>query len=354
MTACRLISAFLLAITLSARAEPATDSGPEVEIEAQTSREPASLNQHLPVRRFKKQARTIEPPLETRTEYFWQPRGGHLAAQVSYSYSTTQYDLKSLGNVTAGSVTQKASSSELDFRYGLSDLFTLGLQWSPVGSVTQDTTINGTPATTITRRASGFGDLKFGVLDTTELETIRLHWGFVLGVPATGAKSPAPSIFAPATAASADGNLSSGGLSAAATFGLSMKVGEEHRLGGKATYRYYGQRTADAQDGTSTTTTGGNEIDIAGFYEFRSGSFYVSPILEADLIDGTVDSNSGKNSTNDTNSLATVETDFGWYFTPSFNLVLKLGYQLKQEVKVGSYKYGSNTPVAQLSTRYEF
>ena len=282
-------------------------------------------------------------PPESRTEYFWEPSAGHVSIEAGASTGSAQYDLKTLGNVTAGSVVLKSSLANMVFRYGLSEAWALNLEWSPIGTVTQDTTLTGAP--TQSRRSSGPGDLKLGFLDTIELADIRLHIGLILSAPLTGAKSATPS---------ADGNLSTGGFSLAALFGLSMKVSEAHHFGGKALYRYAGARTSDAQDGTTTSSTGGSDFDIAGFYEFHEGRLFVSPIVEADLIDGSLDTNSGRNSTNDTSSVATLETDLGWQFTSSLVMVAKIAELLKQESKVGSYKVGYSELVAGANIRYEF
>lgn len=290
--------------------------------------------------------------LPERVEYFWHPLAHKLAATIGVEYFAATYDLKNLGGFTLGSSTKRSTITHLNLAYGITSGFALSLDFSPQGMTTVDYSLNNQPAYSL--RSTGVSDLKLTALDQLGDPALSIFLGLQTNLPVTGSKLPLGTVVSGTEIDTIDGNNSSGGESLAAFLGFSHESNKRHRWGGKALYRGWFQRSSDAQDGTSTTSYGGNETNLVGYFEYHPERYYILSVLEGDFTEALYTTNSGRNTTSDPYLTGVVNVTAGYYLTQRIVMAGQLGYMMRFLSNIGSYQIGYSAPSYSVFIREEF
>lgn len=200
---------------------------------------------------------------ENKSELYFQPDQGENSAEVSLSYLSYKYDIKSSGT-KLGTTDANRTGFKAEYLFGLSDEMAIG---GEIGySSAKGSTKLDSQTTTSEAKSSGLNDLTFKFKGNKITEQYTLRYGGNLGLSLTKRLDPN-------STTSKDGNAMSGG------FSLDPYVACEYimpdfNVGLAVNYKLLLERTSDNQASTSveSKTSGGNTLTLKPYFDWHYGS----------------------------------------------------------------------------------
>jgi hypothetical protein len=276
------LSCFILSLT--AKAEPIS--------EVTSPAPPLRLNKN-------------RPPIDDRTQYFWQPQGGETTIREAVDQTISKTELHTPADVKLSNSQTTLNSLSTDLIFGLDDNWALSLPMPRYASSSTNTVVAATDAQSSTS-SKGLEDPTLSLLGTYD----RGRWHFHLGGTFSLTIDPAK-----AATATSVGNRSTGGPVVQPYLGISLGLTSHMRLGGKVSYQYLGERAIDNQNGHTSVWDGGDSSTAFLFYEVRGRSLYVIPVFSINWIDSQTESLNGIATRNTAIVTQSGALDVGYYLS---------------------------------------